>query len=67
MSRLFILSSVCARVMIHFFFVTVLACCGLIAKDRVLGHNPIQALYAANGMYSRVKDAVKVKNRAEGQ
>lgn len=28
----------------------------MIVKDRVLGHNPVQALYIANGMYSRFKD-----------
>ena len=27
----------------------------LIVKDRVLGHNPVQALYTAQGMYSRFK------------
>jgi len=28
----------------------------LVVKDRVLGHNPVQALYTAGGMYSRFKD-----------
>ena len=27
----------------------------MIVKDRVLGHNPVQALYTAHGMYSRFK------------
>jgi uncharacterized metal-binding protein len=27
----------------------------MIVKDRVLGHNPVAALYGANGMYSRFK------------
>jgi uncharacterized metal-binding protein len=27
----------------------------MIVKDRVLGHNPIAALYTANGLYSRFK------------
>lgn len=27
----------------------------MIVKDRVLGHNPVQALYTADGMYSRFK------------
>ncbi|MDR1946487.1 MAG: DUF1847 domain-containing protein [Desulfovibrio sp.] len=27
----------------------------MIVKDRVLGHNPVAALYTANGMYSRFK------------
>ncbi|MBQ1311561.1 MAG: DUF1847 domain-containing protein [Blautia sp.] len=33
----------------------------MIVKDRVLGHNPVQALYTANGMYSRFKKELKVK------
>ena len=33
----------------------------MIVKDRVLGHNPIQALYTARGMYSRFKKELKVK------
>lgn len=28
----------------------------MIVKDRVLGHNPVQALYGAGSMYSRFKD-----------
>lgn len=28
----------------------------LVVKDRVLGHNPVQALYTSGGMYSRFKD-----------
>lgn len=33
----------------------------MIVKDRLLGHNPIQALYTANGMYSRFKKELKVQ------
>ena len=33
----------------------------LIVKDRVLGHNPIQAPYTAQGMYSRFKKELKVR------
>ena len=32
----------------------------MIVKDRVLGHNPVQALYTANGMYSRFKKELNV-------
>ncbi|MDR2075829.1 MAG: DUF1847 domain-containing protein [Desulfovibrio sp.] len=30
----------------------------MIVKDRVLGHNPVAALYTANGMYSRFKKRI---------
>mgnify|MGYP004603493827 CR=1 FL=1 len=30
----------------------------MIVKDRVLGHNPVMALYTANSMYSRFKDVL---------
>ena len=33
----------------------------MIVKDRVLGHNPVQALYTAHGMYSRFKKELRVK------
>ena len=33
----------------------------MIVKDRVLGHNPVQALYTAQGMYSRFKKELKVR------
>lgn len=33
----------------------------MIVKDRVLGHNPVQALYVAQGMYSRFKKELNVK------
>lgn len=33
----------------------------LIVKDRVLGHNPVQALYTANTIYSRFKAELNVK------
>ncbi len=33
----------------------------MIVKDRVLGHNPVAALYAAETGYSRFKDALKLK------
>ncbi len=33
----------------------------MIVKDRVLGHNPVQALYTAQGMYSRFKKELRVK------
>ncbi len=32
----------------------------LVVKDRVLGHNPVQALYMANTIYSRFKKELKV-------
>lgn len=31
----------------------------MIVKDRVLAHNPVAALYTANGMYSRFKDILQ--------
>ena len=33
----------------------------MIVKDRVLGHNPVQALYTAQGMYSRFKKELRVR------
>lgn len=33
----------------------------MIVKDRVLGHNPVAALYTAETSYSRFKDALKLK------
>ncbi len=33
----------------------------MIVKDRVLGHNPVAALYTANSMYSRFKEEMNVK------
>ncbi|MGN0203731.1 MAG: DUF1847 domain-containing protein [Coprococcus sp.] len=32
----------------------------MIVKDRVLGHNPVAALYTANSMYSRFKKELKI-------
>lgn len=32
----------------------------MIVKDRVLGHNPVAALYTANSMYSRFKKELKL-------
>ena len=32
----------------------------MIVKDRVLGHNPVAALYTANTIYSRFKEELKV-------
>ena len=32
----------------------------LVVKDRVLGHNPVQALYTANTIYSRFKKELKI-------
>lgn len=32
----------------------------MIVKDRVLGHNPVMALYTANTMYSRFKRELKL-------
>jgi uncharacterized metal-binding protein len=29
----------------------------LVAKDRVLGHNPVAALYTSHSYYRRLKDA----------
>ena len=31
----------------------------MIVKDRVLAHNPVAALYTANGMYSRFKNILQ--------
>ena len=31
----------------------------MIVKDQVLAHNPVAALYTANGMYSRFKDILQ--------
>jgi len=33
----------------------------MIVKDRVLGHNPVQALYTADSIYSRFKKELNVK------
>ena len=33
----------------------------LVVKDRVLGHNPVQALYTANTIYSKFKKELNIK------
>ena len=33
----------------------------MVVKDRVLGHNPVMALYTANTMYSRFKKELNIK------
>ena len=33
----------------------------LVVKDRVLGHNPVQALYMANTIYSKFKKELNIK------
>jgi len=33
----------------------------LVAKDRVLGHNPVAALYTSNSYYRRLKEQQAVK------
>ncbi len=34
----------------------------LVVKDRVLGHNPVEALYTADGYYQRLKKKVLTRS-----